>query len=113
MQPETAMLIPIILVVFIGIIAGLSQLIPWLMTRYSRRGRLRQARAHLATNSAEIDNALVLYRLRYGATTEKIRGLLYWLDREAAHLTGEDSGLLLSAQEATLKELNHVQNGNS
>ncbi len=65
----------------------------------------------LTPTPAEIDAALVLYRLRYGATTERIRGLLRWLEQETPRLIGEDEGLLLSAQEATLKELNHVQNG--
>lgn len=111
MAPETAMLIPLLLLVLIGVVALLSQLIPFLQKHENRRGRLRQVRAHLDQNASEIDNALVLYRLRHGSTSERVKALLKWIDLESPRLEGEDAGLLLGAQEATLKELNDVQNG--
>lgn len=106
--PETWALIPILAVGILGFVIALGYAIQAWNTWEAKRNRTKQARAHLAQNHLEIQTGLLAERVRQGYISERVRVLLRWIDHEEPLLKGEDAGLLLGVQEATLRELDQA-----
>lgn len=105
---DNAYLLPILMVGLLFVIVALGYLIQFISAWEGRRSRIKQAAAHLQYNHIEIQAGVLTERARQGYTSLRVRMLLNWMAHEGPLLKGEDAGLLLTAQEATLRELEHA-----
>ncbi len=110
MSPESAALIPILIVALLGLTVGGGYAYHGWNLLQVRRARIKTRKAHLALNDQEIAHGLLMQRMRQGYNSEHVRYLLRWREHEEPEFKGEDAGHLLAVQEATLRALNGYEN---
>lgn len=101
-------LLPILVVGLIGILLAGGYGYHWLKSLWAYLARRKTTKLHLEHNRREIETAVMAQKIRDGYTSERVRVLLRWLEYETPEFRGGDAGLLLGAQEATLRELDHA-----